>query len=188
MIINANIIYSGKREQLFQAARNEKIGAGTEASFLKPFGLISANGVKGNQAVYRLRNCMEEIKDLQLQLSKLQEDENFIERMQKELLQVEENIASFLANNNLEDLLTNSRQNDSGTILVLKKLQENIKKSISEKLVAQENISASLAAVREKSYADKIMLNLKNIIGAERSSLISSGTQLQRGSIRSLLG
>ena len=191
MIINVDAIYYGQREQLlriFQSSGNEKKDAYKKPSVLSPVSASSANELTDSQAMYRLKICMEEVKELQQQLSKLQEDEVFLGKVQDDLSTVEDNITSYISKNNLDGLLENSRKNDSETLLLLKKLQQEIKKSINEKLVAQENISANIAAVREKNYADKIMYNIKNSIDAERGVSLLSEALLHRGSIRNLLG
>ena len=190
MIINVNALYYEQREQIlqiFQASKNEKRDSYKKTAASFPASVSSANELPDSQAMYRLKICMEEIKELQQQLSKLQEDEVFLEKTQDDLQKVEDNISSYITQNNLDGLMASSKQNDSETLLLLKKLQQEIKKNINERLVAQENISANVAAVREKNYAETIMSTIKNSINTERGVSLLSEAQLHRGSIRNLL-
>ena len=184
MKINANSFFLQRREQFFSKANSDS----------KPLSAITSGNPSEsgeedriNKVRSRLKIYMEEIKTLQQQLCRLQEHEMTLKKSQEKLLRIRENLCNDSADKS-ENYPEQSIDNISENILQVKNSQENIKSAITEKLIARENISASLTVIREKEYAEKIMEKVRDTITANAGLSLLGQTQLQRENIYGLLG
>jgi seryl-tRNA synthetase len=123
----------------------------------------------------RLKAYLEEIKDLQQQLSKLQDEEASLKEKQKLLIRKQGDQQTFPPLKEFE------------TLEAIQKTQKVIKDQLTEKLVAKENVMANLVAIREKELAKSIMRTVKNCLISPGDSSMASQIQLQQESILGLL-
>lgn len=141
----------------------------------------------GSHIRSRLKAYMEEIKNLQQQLSKLQEHEISLKKMQEKLLRIQENMDTFKEAGNNETPLESDSENISKALLHLKEAQEEVRSQIAEKLTAQENIVANLTVIREKGFAESIIKKIKNTISPRAELSVLNQGQLQQINIQDLL-
>ena len=152
MKINANSFFLQRRGQLVSRASNDAKTL-TAITSDPSSSSESEEEDKINKVRSRLKIYMEEIKTLQQQLCRLQEHEKDLRKSQEKLLRIQKDLSN--ASVDQGEKYPESMDNLSKNLLQVKASQEKIKSAITEKLVARENISASLTAIRDREYAEK---------------------------------
>lgn len=187
--INTNYLPFRNREQQGKHLGNEAANVKRPGKLSSPFTAadMAGNSTTGGQMRSRLKIYMQEIKDLQQQLSKLQDQETSLKEAQKQLVRKQGDNNTFAKAEGLEPLPENHFEKIPQMLLSLQEAQEKIKNQITEKLVAKENVTANLVVIREKELAENIMKNVKNFLIAHDELPLSNQVQLQQESILDLL-
>ncbi len=167
-----------------ETANNRRAG-GLNASFPATESTGSSNS--GNKMRSQLKIYMLEIKDLQQQLSKLQDQETNLKEMQKQLLKIQGESGAYAQGEGPAASPASNYEKISRKLPPLQEEQEKLKEQIAEKLVARENITANLAVIREKQLAENIMKNVKSFLAIHDEFSMLSQVQLQGDNIQNLL-
>ena len=189
MKIIANYFSFRNKEQQPKLLKKESAKAGLLNNLHSP--LPAAESTYGNNSAghirSRLKAYVEEIKNLQQQLSKLQEHEVSLKKMQEKLMRIQKNMAAPQETGTFFTSSEGDSENISKALLHLRDAQEEVRSQIAEKLIAQENIVANLTVIREQGFAESIMKKIKNTIAPQAERSILNQGQLQQINIQDML-